>query len=523
MHSLKTFFLLLALTFSPQLFSQNIYSDVSTVSGFDPTHTITGAFGVSNFGTGQAFIDVNKDGFQDIVVTDQVGSNELYLNQGDGSFLLSVTHQDIALTNGLCKGVSVADYDNDGWDDLYLSCMGTDHLFKNVNGVSFLDVSVAAGITNPYNSQASAWADINHDGWLDVYSINYDRGSIDANNNGGIASDPVPDAFYLSNGDGTFTDIIAMFDSVNTLKPNLAVTFFDYDNDGDQDLYVITDKNKENVLWRNDGPATSNCGTAWCFTDVSVATATNSQVFGMGIATGDIDNDGDYDLFFSSIGEQKLLISQVSQGSETFVDVSNSSALSLGSVGWATLFFDYDNDAWIDAYIATHDDTQALSDTLFRNKADGTFENMNAVSGTSNLIKSEGAAHGDFDNDGKIDIVLANVGTDYQLFKNNSVNANNWVKIKLNGGNNINANAIGSKVVLTTSDNISQIRTVTSGSSRGAGNELTLHFGLGTATIDSLQIIWSSGIVQNIGTVTTNQLHTYNYVDYDAVFTNGFE
>ena len=521
MQSIIKAILIISLLLTTNLYSQDIYKDINNSSGFNAVHSTGGILGINQFGTGQAFIDVNNDGFQDIVVSNQVGANKLFVNQGNETFLELVKFQSIALTDSFCKGVSVADYNNDGWDDIYFSCMGADHLFKNINGNELVDVTTAVGIDNPYNTQASAWADFNNDGWLDVYLINYDVGTDESV--GGVSGDPVADAFYLSNGDGTFTNIITDFDTSQTNKPNLAVTFFDYDNDGDQDLYVVSDKLMANVLWRNDGVATANCGSNWCFTDVSSLTNSNSLVFGMGIAIGDIDNDGDYDLYFSSIGEQKLLLNQISQGNEVFVDVSDGSALNLASIGWGTMFLDYNNDSWLDAYIATHNDEQELSDTLFKNNQDGTFENLNLTCGVTNALSSEGVANGDINNDGKLDIVLANRNVNYQLFKNESINTNDWIRIKLVGGNNINRNAIGSKVIVNTSNGLSQMRTVTSGSSRGAGNELILHFGLATATITSMQVFWSDGSVQNISPPANNQSITINYTDFNLIYANGFE
>lgn len=500
--------------------AQDIYADISQISNFNATHDTNGSLGISNFGTGQAFIDVNKDGNQDIVVSNQLGPNRLFINQGNETFIELSQYQDIAVANGLCKGVSVADFDNDGWDDIYFSCMGADFLFKNNNGQSFTDVTNVAGINNPYNTQSSAWADVNDDGWLDLYVINYDTGTEVPN---AVASDPALDAFYLNNKDGTFTNIITELETTQVLKPNLAVTFFDYDGDGDQDLYVVSDKLKGNVLWKNDGPASVDCGSVWCFRDVSNATNTNSLVFGMGVAVGDIDNDGDYDLYFSSISEQKLLLNQLSQGLASYTDVSMGSALNITAVGWGTLFFDYNNDAWIDAYIATQNTTFELSDSLFENNHDGSFTNITTNCGVTNILKSEGVAQGDFNNDGKIDVILANRDINYQLFKNNSLNSNHWIKFKLTGGYDLNINAIGVKVTVNTDDGVSQIRTVNSGSSRGAGNELTLHFGLGTAEIISVKIAWKKDSVETINSVIKDQINELKYTNYLELFNDSFE
>lgn len=515
------FRLIILLVFTNYAYSQDIYSDISIAANFNALHDDGGVLFVTNFGTGQAFVDINNDGLLDIVVSNQLGPNQLFINQGYESFIEPIAFQNIGLGSSLCKGVSIADFDNDGWDDIYFSCMGADHLFKNNSGNSLIDVTASVGIDNPYNSQNSAWADINHDGWLDLYVINYDYGT--QANGKGLPGDVVSDAFYLSNGDGTFTNMISDLANLQTLKPNLAVTFFDYDNDGDQDLYVISDKERGNVLWRNDGPAVMGCGSTWCFTDVSVSTNTDTAVHGMGIAAGDIDNDGDYDLYFSSYDRQKLLLNQKSQGGNNFIDASAGSALNIPSVGWGTLLFDYNNDAWIDAYIATQDDAAGLADSLFLNNQDGSFTNVTATCGVTNTLRSEGVAQGDINNDGKLDIVLANRNVNYQLFRNDSLDTNNWIKLKLMGDYDINKNAIGSKVTVVTGDGLSQIRTVTSGSSRGAGNEMTLHFGLGTSSISSVEIIWANGYIQTLNSVTSNQFITVSYSNFVDVFSDDFE
>ena len=503
------------------LYSQDIYRNINDSSQFNAFHSLNGLSGASEYGTGQAFIDINNNGFQDIVVSNQTGPNRLFINQGDETFIQLAKFQNIALADSLCKGVSIADFNNDGWDDIYFSCMGPDYLFKNINGNELVNVASEVGINNPYNTQLAAWADINNDGWLDIYVINHDVGYHESVTE--VHGAPIVDAFYLSNGDGTFTDIITDFDSMQTIKPNLAVTFFDYDNDGDQDLYVVSDRVKGNVLWKNDGPATNNCGSHWCFSDVSESSNSDKAVFGMGVATGDIDNDGDYDLYFSSIGEQVLLLNQTSQGNNVFVDASPGSALNIPTLSWGTMFLDYNNDSWLDAYISVHGFAEGLTDTLFENNQDGTFTNLNATTGATNHFDSEGVANGDINNDGKLDIVLANRGVNYQLFKNEAINSNNWIRLKLVGGDNINKNAIGSKVIVNTDNGVSQIRTLSSGSSRGAGNELILHFGLGSANITSMQIIWSDGSVQNITPPTVNQLTTIDYTGFNLIFANGFE
>lgn len=488
------------------------FTDISVSSGVNVSHSS------NTFAIGQAWIDVNNDNLLDIYVTDQLGPNHLLINQGNEVFVQLPAFDNLQLTDQACVGVSVADFDNDGWDDIYVNCHGDNHLFKNNFGKSFEDVTLTAGVNDSNNSQVSAWADINNDGWLDLYVVNYNNGQLNA-----LGSNDAKDSFYLSNGDATFTNINIDFDAVNLNKPGLAVTFFDYDNDGDQDLYVVVDRFHGNVLWQNEGPATSNCGIHWCFKDVSVDSQADAHVYGMGIATGDIDLDGDMDMYFTSIGQQYLLINQISQGSATFNDISYKSVLNVvDTAGWGTLFFDYDNDSYLDAMIATYGSETATAERLFKGNGDATFSDVTADSGMSDLIRTEGIAFGDLNNDGLLDLLKGNNDSGYKLYKNVSNLTNNWIKIKLLGYESVNRNAIGTRVRVHTSDNKVLLREVTSGDSRGSTNQRALHFGLGTAHVDSLEIYWTDGTVQNVLMPAINIQHKYINQAGNVIFSDGF-
>jgi len=509
----KFIVLQLFILFNSQALSQ-YFTDISISSGVNPTHT------ANTFAIGQAWIDVNNDGFLDIYVTDHLGPNHLLMNQGNETFIEMKEFSNVNLPSQKCVGVSIADFDNDGWDDIYVNCLGSNHLFKNNMGTSFIDVTQVANVDDTNNSQVSAWADINNDGWLDLYVANYNNGE-SRNFNGVNAAE---DSFFLSNGDSTFTNINSDFNSFNLNKPGLAVTFFDYDNDGDQDLYVVIDRFHGNVLWRNDGPATSSCGVYWCFTDVSTATNTGAEIYGMGIATGDIDSDGDYDMYFTSIGEQIILLNQISQGSETFVDISDTSILNIPDVaGWGTLFFDYDNDSNLDAMIATYGQTPSTSDKLFKGNGDSTFIDVTPLAGITDNHYTEGIAYGDLNNDGLLDILKGNRSSGYKLFKNSLVSTNNWIELELIGRYGINKNAIGSRVNIGLSNGKQLIREVTSGDARGSGNQLNLHFGLGNHTINNLTVIWANGLVEKFQNLSINSKNTVLYLSSGMVFNSSFE
>lgn len=492
------------------------FIDISESSGVNVSHSS------DTFAIGQAWIDFDNDDDLDIYVTDQNGPNHLLINQGDETFVEDGKFANVQLHNQACVGVSVADYDNDGWDDIYVNCLGDNHLFKNNYGRSFTDVTSVAGVNDANNSQVSAWADVNNDGWLDLYVVNYNDGQ--ASNDVPFGSGPAKDKFFLSNGNGTFININSDLSDINLFKPGLAVTFFDYDNDGDQDLYVVIDRFHGNVLWRNDGPATDQCGTYWCFTDVSVETGSAAEVYGMGIATGDIDLDGDMDMYFSSIGEQLLLLNQLSQGSATFVDVSDQSVLNVPeTAGWATVFFDYDNDSYLDAMIATYGTDDQTMEKLFKGNGDGSFIDVTNDAGLSDHIYTEGIAYGDMNADGKLDLLKGNNNSGYKLYKNNISNENNWVIFNLNGYGGVNRNAIGTKVLLQTTDGKTLVRSVTSGDARGSGNQLAVHFGLGKSQINQVTLIWPSGEQQVVNGLMPNM--TYSFINPQGVmiFENGFD
>ncbi|WP_162846851.1 CRTAC1 family protein [Marinicella litoralis] len=489
--------------------AQNYFSDVSNQAGVAINHQLKSG----ELGMGQGWVDVNNDGYEDLMLTNQSGENYLFINQQDGSFVEMAQYNDIKLPLSQDFGVSVTDFNNDGFQDLFIASWGVNKLLKNINGSSFLDVSDEMGFVDNSYSIASTWADINQDGWLDLYVVNY---SVEND------SDEA-DRMYLNNQGANFIDVSSdLTPFTNLTKHGLAVQFIDFDMDNDMDLYVVNDKLEQNTLWRNDGPGSSACGVYVCFTDVSALTQTNRAVFGMGIAIADYDLDGDFDFYFSSIAEQVLLQSQISQGSAVFVEQSNPAGLNFNATGWATIFADFNNDQFPDAYLATANNTPSKRDRLYLNNQSQQFTDVTALSGIEDLYMTVGAAKGDFDNDGKVDLVVGNWGENYMLYKNTSLDANNWIKIKLIGGSGINQLAIGSKVAVNTSNGQELVDQLVSGGSHGAGNSLVLHFGLADETIESVKITWPNGIISLLSGLSANQMHTLTYPG-DGIFMQGFE
>jgi hypothetical protein len=248
------------------------------------------------------------------------------------------------------------------------------------------------------------------------------------------------------------------------------------------------------------------------------------KIYGMGIATGDIDLDGDLDMYFTSIGEQYLLLNQLSQGSTSFVDVSVNSVLNVGATaGWGTLFFDYDNDSFLDAMIATYGTTIETAEKLFKGNGDSSFVDVTANSGLSDLVFTEGIAFGDMNNDGLLDVLKGNRNSGYKLYKNTLVNDNNWIELKLVGYGVVNRNAIGSRVEVLTSDGKTLIQEVISGNARGAGNQRALHFGLGSATVSSVTIKWADGTADSFNNLQVNSPHILINAIGLHIFSNSFE
>lgn len=486
------------------------FTDNTAASGFIATHS------ANKPSCGQAIADFDRNGTLDAFVTGYVDDNHLFLNNADGTFSESPFNVQLNPPGTNCGPAAAADFDNDGWQDIYMGCDGDNFLLRNNAGNGFVNVTASAGVNQTERTEAVAWADINQDGWLDLFVGTYPPGlNPDIN-------DPLnQDHIFLSNGDGTFTNINQSFDPEPLTRPVLAATFTDLDNDGDLDLYVVNDKLVKNTLWRNDGPGCSG----WCFTDVSAMTNTDRRVYGMGIASGDIDLDGDLDLYFSSIAEQVVLRNDLDQGTLVFTEISNSSGMNFDAVGWGTHWIDFDNNQWLDAYLATNgttfpDDT----DRVYENLTDTSFMDISAASGASNDRQSQGVSQWDFNADGLQDLLVCNNSTDYSVYTNSTAGAGNWIAIELDGDTGpVNRNAIGTRVLVTTPDGVEQMREVTSGQSRGGNSSLIQHFGLGAATVADVQFLWPDGEVSGLDGLAVNQTYKFVHPVPDFIVSIGFE
>lgn len=458
--------------------------------------------------TGQAWADEDQDGWLDLYVTDSVGPNSLYRNNGDGTFALSPFNEQVALPTHYSGGASWADYDNDGWPDLLVLGREEDVLFHNDRGQGFSDVTTKAGVSDPYTSKSASWADYDNDGWLDLYVANWScvpRCARTAGNTG------QPDQLYHNNGNGTFTNVSALLRAENN-GGGFVARWLDYDDDGDQDIYVVNDEfilPPGNKLLRNDGPG---CG-GWCFSEVSEAAGASVKVMGMGVAADDWDRDGDLDIFFTNAGEMVFLRNQ---GDGTFVSAAHEVGVALTpqSVAWGTVSLDYDNDSYRDLYVALMKSNRSGAfNVLFRNQGDGSFSDIGHASGADDPGPSIGVAAADYNNDGWVDLVVGNYSRGYRLFRNTALagDAAHWLSVKLVGGGKVARDAVGARVVVVSSDGHTQVQDVHNGDSVGSGSSLTVHFGLGQAEPAVVQILWPDGAQQTYTTLTANTAYTIGY------------
>jgi len=503
---------LLALTLGgPALWAME-FEDVSVASGFSPGLLADIPAG------GIAVADFDRNGWPDIFVTGFFQPNRLYFNAGDGTF-----YQDNSINQALagdrCSVTAAADFDNDGWIDLYVGCRGdANHLFRNLSGSGFADVTPPELKHQPVSVQAQrtdaiAWGDLDGNGLPDLFIGIYPSSTApDLGNPDNL------DRIVLNLGNGQWQNIAVGLDPSALARTALAATFTDIDGDGDVDLYVVNDKEHGNSLWRNDGPG---CG-GWCLTDIGPTSGADRPVFGMGIAVGDFDRDGMSDLYFSSIGEQ-VLLRMVSQDPPQFEQYQDQAGVNYAGVGWSTLLCDFDHDGWEDALLANSGMPGVASDRhdqLYRNLADSSFLNVTEGSGLDLQLPSMAMALIDYDRDGALDVVVSHWNEGYRLYRNIGA-AGSWIAFELLGGAGISRDALGTRVEIETADGV-QRRELRAGESRGSSHQPLLHFGLGTATDAKVTVHWPNGTHTDFGTLAAGQYHRLIH-DPGVLFASGFE
>lgn len=534
-------FTLISLQYCTIAVSEPIFIDVTESAGITFVHT-DGRSGMRLFneflGSGGGFFDYDGDGDLDIYlvngaiqtegVQDQTPHNVLYRNDGDNTFT-DVTREAGIGSTAYGVGAAVGDYDNDGDIDLYVTNFGADQLYRNNGDGTFTDATTHAGVGNANWGTSCAFADVDNDGHLDLYVANYaaytPENDIRCEERGvhvycGPHAYPaVHDTFYKNNGDGTFTDISALSRPSDLIPQHgLGVTFGDYDADGDTDLYVANDQDP-NFLFQNGGsgdflPNFSEVAliSGVCYNDMGKEEA------GMGTDFGDYDNDGWLDLTVSNYQTETNTVYHNHDGT-FFTDntiTSGIAEVTHGYLGWGIKFFDYDNDGYQDIFVANGhlmDNINLLEahvtypqrNLLFRNLGDGRFANvMSETDGLALEKVSRGAAIGDYDNDGDLDILVTNCNQRPDLLQNVVGNRNNWIQIQVVGQKS-NRSGIGAKIKVVTGTHV-QYWEVQSGGSYLSFHDLRAHFGVGKAEqIDLLEIRWLSGQIDRGTRLPVNQ------------------
>lgn len=469
------------------------FLDANPCLGGQPSHSRQ--FGY--IATGQAWGDFDNDGWLDLYVTSASGSNTLYRNLGDGRFSVSMHSASVSLSGSRSGGAVFADYDNDGYKDLYVLNYGANTLFHNDGGNGFTDVTSTSSTGDTGKGITAAWGDYDNDGLLDLYVSN--MSCPDCVQPSGLLGSR--DRLYHNDGQGRFTDVTLLLGYYNTLGYAYAASFLDFDNDGDLDIYVANDRGRagayipgsnmnRNILFRNNGPGCNG----WCFSEVGTFVGADARVDGMGLAIGDYDYDGDLDIYCTHTGNPVLL---QNDGTGRFTDVAVAAGANYFSVSWGAFFFDYDNDADQDLYVAIGLEFWGLTgNRLFQNQGAGMFTDVTDPLQLGHIGESVGAAYADYDNDGAVDFIVGNWGQGYNLYRNASNAPGNWVRYRLVGGNGVNRDAIGARVTIRLDNGETLMQEVKSGSSLGAGNDIALHFGLGNARISVVQIRWPDGTLE---------------------------
>jgi len=491
---------------------------------------------------GVAVFDYNNDGLLDIFFTNGAAIpsleksnsgyyNRLYRNNGDGTFS-DVTENAGLQGVGYSMGVAAADYDNDGFVDLYVCGVNRNQLFHNNGDGTFTDVTRKAGVEGVHPklgktwAQTAGWFDYNNDGRVDLFVVNYLNYNIATAPPclvQGIPAYCSPDVFegtpnflYRNNGDGTFTDVSEQSHIDKFVGKGMAVAFGDYDNDGFTDVFVSNDSVR-NFLLHNNGDGTFSESAM----RAGVAYNENGKaVAGMGVDFRDLDNDGRDDIFQAAMFADTFPSYRNIGGQ--FEDVTNSSgltALTSRLTAWGVGAYDFDNDGSKDLFTAnaeildnsmeiSHRPFQ-LTPSLFRNTGNFTFVEVGSQAGKSFNVPAahRGAAFGDFNNDGKIDIVVTSLNSHPQLLLNRTKNSNHWIILKLVGVKD-NRDGLGTRIKITTSEGV-QFNHATTAVGYNSSSDKRVHFGLGSAkVIDKIDLAWPTGVKQTLTNIKADQILT---------------
>ncbi len=520
-----------------------IFEDVAAAAGLLVPHrsSVEKRYIIESMSGGAGAIDYDADGDLDLVT---VNGSSVERFKAGGDLLVTLYRQDAPLTftdvssqaglttKGWGMGVAAADIENDGDVDLYVTGFFANALFRNRGDGTFEDVTTAAGVGAGGFSTGGAFADYDRDGFVDLFVARYVAVDIDRLPEFGrdqfcryrgiyVQCGPAglpgeSDLLFRNRGNGTFEEVASRAGVSDTAKfYGMGAIWGDVDSDGWPDLYVANDTNP-NYLYRNRQDGT--------FEDISLVSGTAMSGDGrpqgsMGVDFGDYDGDGDFDLFVTNYSDEPNALYR-NLGAEGFTDASWTARVgppSIPHVGWATDFLDYDSDGWLDllvvnGHVYAQIDLAKVGTTyrqpilLHRNNGDGTFSDTSGSSGLDRLppLSRRGAAFGDIDNDGDVDVFVVNMDDPPTLLVNRAPGGHR-VLVSLQGRQS-NRSAIGARVVVRTGTRV-QTDEVRGGSSYLSQNDLRLHFGLGAATrLDTLEVHWPSGRVERLNDLAADRL-----------------
>jgi hypothetical protein len=525
------------------------FTDVAEKAGLTMQDVFGGVttkkFIIETTGTGVAIFDYDNDGWPDIFIvngtkidtsfpTGQAPSNHLYRNNHDGTFT-DVTVKAGLTATGWGQGVCVGDYDNDGWEDLYVTYYGKNRLYHNRDGV-FAEVADKAGVAGSGKSWGTgcAFVDYDRDGYLDLMVANY----VDFD----LATAPAPgdrptcvwkgvpvmcgprglagakNILYHNRGDGSFEDVTtkAHIDRTDGHYA-FSVSTLDFDEDGWPDIYLACDSTPS-ILYRNNHDGT--------FTDVAVTAGAafnedGREQAGMGSTVADFNGDGHLDIFKTNFSDDTSTLYR-NNGDGTFTDATAAAGLGLYTqyLGWGTMFLDFDNDGWpdlilVNGHVYPEVDSQHLGSNykepriLYHNNGDGTFNDISASAGAgiATAASSRGLALGDLWNDGRISAVISNMNDRPSLLVNQIRTPNHWITIHAVGTKS-NRDGVGARIRVKTAAR-TLVDEVRSGSSYSSNSDMRVHFGLGAAAKpDWVEVRWPSGLTERFTKLSVDEIHT---------------
>lgn len=458
------------------------------------------SYGTSFYGGGVSFCDFNSDGWDDLTYSTTDGEQLLFFQNNNGTY----AEVDIGIINEQrVKQVLWVDYDNDGDKDfMTTSISGYNKYYRNDGSLTFTDVTATIGFfTNNLTTYAISFGDIDNDGDLDALITNRDNAN--ANNYSYL---------YRNEGNGTFVEITE--DAGLNLDNELSFcsAFFDYDNDGDQDIYIANDKSpNRNRLYQNNGSG--------AFTDVSVSSGAGIIIDAMSTTIGDYNNDGWFDIYVTNTNAGNYLLKNNANG--TFINTAPSVGTEMNSIAWGSVFLDADNDTDLDLYVSSMLDATSsmLPSAFYENDGTHNFSIPSGIGFANDNRVSFANAIGDFNNDGLSDIVVMNDTDNYFLWENTTTTINNYLKVKL-AGTTSNKDGIGSRIEVAINGN-SQFRYTLCGEGYISQNSNTEIIGFGSATVaDYVKITWPSGTIDILNNVAANQ--TLSVIEGSTLSTDSF-